>query len=129
MPSAGLRSVLSKDANYAFGITPWVPAARFKDQWFGDTGQFASAYENKFGYAPDYHVAAAVAAVQTFALAVEKAGTLDPKQLRDAIARLGFESVYGRVRFGENGQIVLPQTVLQIQDGKLIEVSADKPVN
>jgi len=129
VPSAGFRSALGKDANYAFGITPWVPAAQFKDRWFGDTGQFAGAYERKFGYAPDYHVAAAVAAVQTLALAVEKAGTSDPKQVCDAIARLGFESVYGRVRFGENGQIVLPQTVLQIQDGKLIEVSADKPVN
>jgi branched-chain amino acid transport system substrate-binding protein len=40
-----------------------------------------------------------------------------------------FESVYGRVRFGENGQIVLPQTVIQIQDDKVIEVYTDKLVN
>jgi branched-chain amino acid transport system substrate-binding protein len=129
VPSASFRAALGKAANYAFGMTPWLPSERLKDRWFGDASQFAKAYEQKFRYAPDYHAAAAVAAVETVALAIDGAGTLDPKQVRDAIARLEFESVYGRVRFGENGQIVLPQTVIQIQDDKVIEVFTDKFVN
>jgi branched-chain amino acid transport system substrate-binding protein len=129
VPSASFRAALGKAANYAFGMTPWLPSERLKDRWFGDAGQFAKAYEQKFRYAPDYHAAAAVAAVETVAMAIDAAGTLDPKLVRDAIARLEFESVYGRVRFGENGQIVMPQTVIQIQDDKVIEVFTDKFVN
>jgi branched-chain amino acid transport system substrate-binding protein len=129
VPSASFRTALGKAANYAFGMTPWLPSDRLKDRWFGDASQFAQAYEQKFHYAPDYHAAAAVAAVETLAVAIDAAGTLDPKQVRDAIVRLDFESVYGRIRFGENGQIVLPQTVIQIQDDKVIEVFTDKFVN
>jgi branched-chain amino acid transport system substrate-binding protein len=129
VPSASFRAALGKAANYAFGMTPWLPSERLKDRWFGDAGQFAKAYEQKFRYAPDYHAAAAVAAVETLAVAIDAAGTLDPKLVRDAIARLDFESIYGRVRFGENGQIVMPQTVIQIQDDKVIEVFTDKFVN
>jgi len=129
VPTAGFRATLGKAANYAFGMTPWLPSARLKDRWFGDASQFASAYEQKFRYAPDYHAAAAAAAVQTYVMAIDAAGTLDPKKVRDAIAQLDFESAYGRVHFGENGQIVLPQTVIQIQDDRVIEVFTDKFVN
>jgi branched-chain amino acid transport system substrate-binding protein len=129
VPTANFRTALGKDADYAFGMTPWLPSDRLKDRWFGDAGQFTRAYEGKFGYAPDYHAAAAAAAVEAQVMAIEAAGTLDPKQVRDAIARLDFESLYGRIHFGRNGQIAMPQTVIQIQDGKVIEVFADKFVN
>jgi branched-chain amino acid transport system substrate-binding protein len=100
-----------------------------KDAWFGDARQFAEAYERKFGYAPDYHAAAAAAAVETLAKAVETAGTRERKVVRDAIAAVDFASVYGRVRFGENGQIVLPQTVIQIQDESVVEIFTDQFIN
>ena len=127
--SANFRAGLGKDANYAFGMTPWIATARLKDRWFGDASLFSKAYEEKFGYPTPYLSAAAVAAVETHAMAMEAAGTLDPKAVRDAIAKLDFESVYGRVRFGDNGQIRLPQVVIQIQDEKVIEIFADKFVN
>jgi len=127
--ATNFRSVLGKDANYAFGMTPWLPTERLKDRWFGDASQFARAYEAKFGYAPNYLAAAAVAAVETHVMAMEAAGTVDPKMVRDAIVKLDFESVYGRVRFGENGQIVLPQTVIQIQNDKVIEIFTDTFIN
>jgi branched-chain amino acid transport system substrate-binding protein len=129
VPTANFRKALGKAANYAFGMTPWLPTERLKDRWFGDAVQFAGAYEKKFGYAPDYHVAAAAAAVETSVMAIEAGATLDPKKVRDAIAQLDFESLYGRVHFGENGQIVRPQTVIQIQDDKVVEIFTDKFVN
>jgi branched-chain amino acid transport system substrate-binding protein len=129
VPSASFRNALRADANYAFGMTPWLPSERLKDQWFGDAKAFASAYEAKFRYPPDYHAAAAVAAVESFAKALQAAGTLEPLNVRDAIAKLDFESIYGRVRFGEDGQIKLPQTVIQIQDGQIVEIFTDKVVN
>ena len=127
--TASFRTVLGTDANYAFGMTPWMPSARLKDRWFGDAEQFAEAFTQKFGYAPDYHVAAAVAAVETLVYAMEKAQTIESAEVRAAIQQLDFESVYGRIRFGSDGQIVLPQTVIQIQDGKVVEIFADDFMN
>lgn len=120
--TADFRSALGRDANYAFGMTPWLPSDRLKDRWFGDASQFAKAFEQKFGYAPDYHVAAAVAAIETLVNGMEAARTIESDDVRDAIAKLDFESIYGRVRFGKNGQIVLPQTVIQIQNGNVVEI-------
>ena len=127
--AANFRATLGNDANYAFGMTPWLPTERLKDRWFGDAIQFAAAYEAKYGYAPDYHAAAAVAAVQAFVEAMETADSFDPVDVRDAIANLDFESIYGRVHFGDNGQITMPQTVIQIQGDKVIEIFTDKFIN
>ena len=127
--SANFRKALGDDANYVFGMTPWLPTERLKDRWFGDAVQFAKAYEEKFGYAPDYHAAAAVAAVQALVEAMETPDSFDPGDVRDALANLDFESIYGRVHFGDNGQITMPQTVVQIQGDKLIEIFTDKFIN
>jgi branched-chain amino acid transport system substrate-binding protein len=125
VPTADFRKALGKDADYAFGMTPWLPRADAKDKWFGDAAAFAAAYKAKFGYDPDYHAASGAADVETFAMAIEKAGSLDPNAVRDAIAGIAFESLYAPVKYGANGQIVLPQVVVQIQDGKLTPVYSD----
>jgi branched-chain amino acid transport system substrate-binding protein len=129
VPSVNFRAMLGDDANYAFGMTPWLPSERLKDRWFGDASQFAKAFEDKFGYAPDYHVAAAVAAVEALASAIEAARTIVADDVREAIAKLDLETIYGRIRFGQNGQILLPQTVIQIQNGKVVEIFADDFIN
>ena len=61
--------------------------------------------------------------------AIEKAGSLDPKKVRDAIASIDFESLYARIRFGQNGQIVLPQIVVQIQNGEVVPIYTDRFIN
>jgi branched-chain amino acid transport system substrate-binding protein len=128
VPTADFRQALGKDANYAFGMTSWLPSDTLKDKWFGDAAQFATAYQQKYGYAPDYHAASGAADVETFAYAVEKAGSLDPKAVRDAVAGSDFDSLYAHVKYGATGQINLPQIVVQIQDGKLVPVFSDKPL-
>ena len=110
-------------------MTPWLPSERHKDRWFGDGSQFAKDFEAKFGYEPGYHVAAAVAAVEALVYAIEAARTIDSEEVRNALANLDFESVYGRIRFDASGQIVLPQTVIQIQDGKTVEIFAEDFIN
>jgi branched-chain amino acid transport system substrate-binding protein len=126
VPSADFRNALGADANYAFGMTAWLPDASLKDKWFGDAQQFAKAYKERFGYEPDYHAASAAADVEAFAEAIEKAGSTDPQKVRDAIAKLNFESLYGTISFGQNGQIDLPQTVIQIQNDQVVPVYGQK---
>jgi branched-chain amino acid transport system substrate-binding protein len=133
VPTADFRQALGGDANWAFGMTPWLASPQLKDSYFGDAEQFAKSYKAKFGYDPDYHAASAVADVEAFVQAVESAGSLDPKKVRDALAKVDFDSVYGRIRFSDKGQIALAETVIQVQKGNLVAVygpkgSIEKPI-
>ena len=126
VPSDDFRKALGADADYAFGMTAWLPTAELKDKWFGDAAAFAKAYKEKFGYDPDYHAASGIADVEALVQAVENAGTTEPQKVRDAIAKLKFDSLYGTIAFGETGQIDLPQIVIQVQGGKVAEVYGAK---
>jgi branched-chain amino acid transport system substrate-binding protein len=126
VPSEDFRKALGKDADYAFGMTAWLPSTSLKDRWFGDAVQFAAAYKAKYGYDPDYHAASGAADVEALAEAIETAGTLDPKKVRDAIAKLNFPSLYGTIAFAENGQIDLAQTVIQVQADKVVAIYGGK---
>jgi branched-chain amino acid transport system substrate-binding protein len=103
-----------------------VPSPTLKDDYFGNAQQFAAEYQKRFGYEPDYHAASGVADVEAFVKAIEAANSLDPTKVRDAIAKVDFESLYGRIRFNPSGQITLAQTVVQIQKCKLVPVYGSK---
>ena len=122
VPTADFRKALGKDAEYAFGMTSWVASKDNKDDWFGDAADFAKMYTERFKSPPDYHAASAVADVEAFAKAIVAAGSVEPQKVRDALAKVDFPSLYGRVKFMENGQISLPQIVIQIQDGEVAQV-------
>jgi branched-chain amino acid transport system substrate-binding protein len=129
VPTADFRKALGKDAEYAFGMTSWLPSPILKDEWFGDAEQFNKLYTEKFGYQPDYHAASAVADVETFVVAIRAAGSLDRAKVRDAIAKVDFDSLYARVRYNPNGQIQLPQTVIQIRNDQVAPIYTDHFLN
>ena len=122
VPSEDFRKALGKDAEDAFGMTAWLPSPSLKDRWFGDAQAFAAEYKAKFGYEPDYHAASGAADVEALAMAMEAAGSADPKAVRDALAKLKFASLYGPIAFDAHGQIDLPQVVVQVQGGDIVEV-------
>jgi branched-chain amino acid transport system substrate-binding protein len=126
VPTADFRKALGADAEFAFGMSSWLPNASLKDDWFGDAAQFAALFKTQFGYEPDYHAASGVADVETFVKAIEAANSLDPKKVRDAIAAIDFQSLYARIRFGQNGQIDLPQIVVQIKGGEVVPIYTDR---
>jgi len=128
-PTADFRKALGPDAEGAFGMTPWVPTGALKDDWFGDDNAFNQAYIAKFGYEPDYHAASAAADVEVYAKALAKAGSLDKKAVRDAIATSDFQSLFAHVKFAPNGQIDVPQIAIQIQDGKVVPIFGEKMIN
>jgi len=126
VPSEDFRKALGKDADYAFGMTAWLPSAALKDRWFGDAEKFAAEYKARFGYDPDYHAASGVADVEAVVQAMEDANSIDPQKVRDALAKVKFESLYGPIAFNAHGQIDLPQVVIQVQNGNLAEVYGGK---
>lgn len=123
-PTADFRKSLGKAANYAFGITPWLEDMDVGGAVFHSAREFAKEFHERFGYPPDYHVASGAADVLVYKFAIEKAGSLDPKKVRNAIADLDVETLYGRVRFEPTGQIAKGQVLIQIQNGKVVPVFA-----
>ena len=54
--------------------------------------------------------------------AVETAGSIDPEKVRDGLSKVKFDSLYGPIAFNENGQIDLPQIVIQVQGDGLAAI-------
>ena len=98
----------------------WHPAVRYKGKdIFGTTEAFDALWEKTYGKPADYAEASAAAAGAILQLAIEKADSIDPKKVRDALASLDVETFYGQVKFGANGQITsLQPPVFQIQGGQ-----------
>jgi branched-chain amino acid transport system substrate-binding protein len=121
-PTGDFRTTLGKAAEYVYGITPWLPDMDVGGEIFKTAREFAKQFQERFGYQADYHVASGAADVLAFKFAIEKAGTLDPKKVRAALASLDVETLYGRVKFEPTGQIAMGQVLVQIQDGKLVPI-------
>ena len=119
---ADFRKSLGKDAEYIFGVASWSPQMNFKGIIFKNTKEFVKIFKEKYKYDPDYHNASAVAELAVFKSAIERAGTLDPQKVRDAIAKTKIETIYGPVEFNPNGQIKGSSVVLQIQGGQVYQV-------
>ncbi|MEO8304443.1 MAG: amino acid ABC transporter substrate-binding protein [Betaproteobacteria bacterium] len=102
----------------------WAANAPWKDEIFGWTApQFAEMFQKEVGHFPDYHPPQSVAALEVYQRALEKAGSLDPRKVRDAIAETNIMTMYGPIRFNEKGQnIAKGMSVVQVQNGKAMVV-------
>src|SRR4051794_18652242 len=99
----------------------WHPAVRYKGpDVFGSTEAFNAAYAKaNNGNEADYIEAGSAACGAILQMAIEKAGTLDPVKVRDAIAATDTETFCGYVKFAEGGQInSLQPPVFQLVGGK-----------
>jgi branched-chain amino acid transport system substrate-binding protein len=119
------RKTLGKDANWVFGGTQWSPTAKYKGAagFIGDSKVYAAAFNKKYGHVPDYHNAESTAACLAFQYAIEKAGSLDPLKVRDALQALDVVTFYGILKFDSRGiNMYKPMAVNQIQNGNLMTV-------
>jgi branched-chain amino acid transport system substrate-binding protein len=123
-PTADFRKTLGKAAEYVFGITPWLPDMDVGGEIFKSARDFSKQFQERFGYEADYHVASGAADVLVYKAAIEKAQSLEAKKVRDALAGVDVETLYGRVKFEPTGQIAMGQVLVQIQEGKVVPVYA-----
>jgi branched-chain amino acid transport system substrate-binding protein len=57
--------------------------------------------------------------------AIERAGSADPKKIREALSSLGgFEGVTGRIAITDRGKVTRPVYVTQVKDGRFVEWEA-----
>jgi branched-chain amino acid transport system substrate-binding protein len=119
------RKTLGKDANWVFGGTQWSPTAKYQGApgFITDSKVYAEAFNKKYGHIPDYHNAESTAACLAFQYAIQKAGSLDPAAVRDALQKLDVVTFYGILKFDDRGMNVFkPMAVNQIQNGNLMTV-------
>lgn len=98
-------------------ITPW-------------TERFVEAYEERWGVEPEgYGTSSSYMAVYSIKDAVERAGSLDPDAVVEALESIDLMGVYGRVRFDPKSHQIIASmdpaegavgSVFQWQDGKRV---------
>jgi len=122
-PTPDFVKALGTKANGTLGSTQWTPEVKGSDKYFGSAKDYAKAFQQRFGGTPEYHSAEAAAACLALALGVEKAGSTNPKQVRDAIAGLDTPSFFGPIKFDPTGKnVTKPMSVIQIQNQKNVTV-------
>ncbi|HPP06638.1 MAG TPA: ABC transporter substrate-binding protein, partial [Syntrophorhabdaceae bacterium] len=103
-------------------ITPW-------------TMKFVEAYKKRWGLEPEgYGTSSSYMAVYQLKYAIEKAGSLDPDKVINALETLDFMGVYGRMRFDKSHQIIpsfdpkegAVTCIFQWQAGKRIQIFPPK---
>ncbi len=119
------RKSLGADANYVFGGTQWSVTAKYKGApgFISTSQEYAKEFAAKYGHDPDYHNAESTAGCLAFQYAIEKANSLDPQKVRDALAALDVVTFYGLLKFDERGiNVYKPMATNQIQNGQLMTV-------
>lgn len=105
---------LKKDAELITGTTFW----EINSQRPGSR-EFVQKYQAQYKSDPPYQAAASYSGMQILEAAVNKAGTLDREKVRDALATIEVEAIFGPYKVDEKGaQLANQAFVLQIQDGK-----------
>jgi len=100
------------------------------------TMKFFDAYKAKYGVEPEgYGTSSSYMAVYVLKDAIERAGSLDPDKVADALAKTDMMGVYGRIRFDPKTHQIIPSvdpnegavgTIFQWQAGKRVVVFPPK---
>ncbi len=125
--SAQIIKKFGTDAEYTLCASQWAPSLSYSDSYMGEASEFAADFEAAYDYAPPYQAAESAAAVLVYVDAFERAGSLDPKAVRDALAETDMMTFYGPVDFDETGKnIAKPMVLYQVQDGEYVVVAPTK---
>lgn len=122
-------------SDFTLCATQWASTLTYEDKWFGSAKQYADLFRNTYeGYTVvPYQAAESTASVLVYVDALQRAGSLDQKAVRDALAATDMQTFYGNVKFSAAGNnIAKPMVLRQIINGKYVVVApakwAEKPV-
>jgi branched-chain amino acid transport system substrate-binding protein len=78
---------------------------------------FVEAYRKRAGDAPQVHAFTHYESLKLLARAIADAGTVDTAKVREALARIQYDGLMGRVRFDDHNQAEVPMAVLAVENG------------
>ena len=119
------RKSLGGDANDVFGGAQWSTSVKYKGApgFVSTSAEYTKLFKARYGHDPDYHNAESTASCLAFQYAIEKAGSLDPEKVRDALVNLDVVTFFGILKFDSRGMNVYkPMVTNQIQNGELLTV-------
>lgn len=117
-------TTLGGDANYVIGSSQWSPQVKYQGtDIFGTPQKFEQEYKAKYNTEPSYQAAESAACGVAFQAALEKAGSIDPTKVRDALKGLDMTTFYGPIKFSDTGENdTKPMVTIQIQKGQVVTV-------
>jgi branched-chain amino acid transport system substrate-binding protein len=117
-------SALGSDSNDVIGSAQWTAQEKYQGiDVFSTPANYEQMYVKEYNHEPAYQSAESTAAGLAFQYAIQKAGSIDPKAVRDALANLDITTFYGEIRFDSTGANTFkPMATIQIQGGKLVTV-------
>jgi branched-chain amino acid transport system substrate-binding protein len=84
----------------------------------GDANRaFVEAYRKRAGDAPQVHAFTHYESLKMLARALADAGSADTAKVRDALARLQYDGLMGKVRFDDHNQAEVPMAILAVENG------------
>lgn len=89
-----------------------------RDSTVPETADFIREFEKLAGYKADMVAASAHTAVKVAALAIEKAGSLEPAKIRDAIAATDMKAATGTIKFNALGEVLKDVQNQVVKDGQ-----------
>jgi branched-chain amino acid transport system substrate-binding protein len=116
--SAKIAENMGGQAEGVLCASQWDRSLAYKDKWFGSAEEYAKTFEKEFKYPAPYQAAESTASVLVFADAFQRAASLDPAKVRDAIAKTDMMTFYGPIKFDETGKnTAKPMVLYQVQHG------------
>ena len=125
--SAKIAESLPQQAEGVLCGSQWDRHLSYRDKWFGSADDYAQRFEKEFAYPAPYQAAESTAVVLVFADAFERANSLDPEKVRDAIAATDLMTIFAPIKFDSTGKNVAKQMVLyQVLGGQYKVVAPTK---
>lgn len=112
--------ILGKDAEGTFTLSNWEA----NGVQFPGSLEFAEDFEKEYGKKPSYQAAAGYASGQILAAAINKIGSLEKEELRNALATLDILTIFGRYGVDPTGQQIRHFSLLTQWQNGVLEVVA-----
>ncbi len=107
---------LGGTAEYVLGFSQWEPLPHILKH--PGMKEYIEAYEKRFNEKPNYHAGGAYGALLVTEAAVKKAGSFDSEKLREAMATIDVQTMYGRYKVDAKGMNSHEGITFQILKGQ-----------
>ena len=110
---------LGSTAEYVLGFSQWEPVLKLG---YPGMKTFIENYTKRYGVKPNYHAAGGYDGLQILEAAVKHAGSFDPEKVRDSLASIRVETIFGSWKVDAQGLSNREGLTFQIQNGERVIV-------
>jgi branched-chain amino acid transport system substrate-binding protein len=107
---------LGATAEYVLGFSQWEPLPQILK--YPGMEEYIANYEKRYSEKPNYHAGGAYGALQVTEAAVKKAGSFDSEKLREALATIEVQTVFGRYKVDAKGMNAHEGITFQVLKGQ-----------